>query len=267
MNAKKAKRDKVEEKDTLDKILQVVTDTCYAKGWSWTVESIDERSRKFASVSFERYSGHGHNSGLFDVTVGPPLKVQTQITSTFNTNGIEDLASAVKAALIEAGLIIVDAPKKPDAFSQVGEIVALLRKFHRVAIQLTRRHSNRQSLSIGDEYDVQDLLYALLVSRYEDVRAEEPTPSYAGGASRMDFLLKNESIVVEAKYASERLRDKRIGEELIIDISRYQSHPSCRFLICFVYDPEHQIRNPEGLEADLSKKHGNLDVRVIVNPK
>ena len=40
-----------------------------------------------------------------------------------------------------------------------------------------------------DEYDVQDLFHALLTIYFEDIRKEEWSPSYAGGASRMDFLL------------------------------------------------------------------------------
>lgn len=45
-------------------------------------------------------------------------------------------------------------------------------------------------LFLEDEYDVQDLPHALLLLYFDDVRAEEWTPSYAGKSARMDFLLK-----------------------------------------------------------------------------
>ncbi len=64
--------------------------------------------------------------------------------------------------------------------------------------------------------------------------------------------------------ASQKLRDKLIGEQLIIDIERYQSHPSCDRLICLVYDPDGHVRNPAGLANDLSGKRGRLDVKVMV---
>ena len=80
----------------------------------------------------------------------------------------------------------------------------------------------------------------------------------------MDFLLKSEQIVLEAKVASSSLRDKKIGEQLIIDIKRYQSHPDCRQLICFVYDPGGYLKNPSGLENDLSCVHDKLKIKVIV---
>ncbi len=59
--------------------------------------------------------------------------------------------------------------------------------FHLVANQLKTRHSNRESLVISDEYDVQDLLHALLHIYFDDIRPEEWTPNYAGGSSRVDF--------------------------------------------------------------------------------
>lgn len=117
---------------------------------------------------------------------------------------------------------------------------------------------------ITDEYDVQDLLHAVLRGLFDDVRAEEYSPSYAGRSSRLDFLLKQQQTVIETKMANANLKDKQIGEQLIVDIKRYQQHPSSKRLICFVYDPGGNIKNPGGLEADLSGIHDKLEVKVIV---
>ena len=138
-------------------------------------------------------------------------------------------------------------------------------RFHSVARQLRLRHQNRSTIEIEDEYDVQDLLHALLKIFFDDIRSEEWSPSYAGGSSRMDFLLKNEQIVVEVKKTRKGLTDKEIGEQLIIDIEKYKSHPDCKTLVCFVYDPEGMIANPKGLERDLSKKT-DLIVNVFIEP-
>jgi hypothetical protein len=64
--------------------------------------------------------------------------------------------------------------------------------------------------------------------------------------------------------ASSSLRDKQVGEQLIIDIQRYQSHPDCKRLICFVYDPNGNIRNPKGLETDLTRLDVKFEVKVII---
>jgi hypothetical protein len=83
----------------------------------------------------------------------------------------------------------------------------------------------------------------------------------------MDFLLKRERIVIETKMAREGLDAKKLGEELIVDIARYATHPDCGTLVCFVYDPAGRIRNPAALEGDLSKTHGELVVRVLIRPR
>jgi hypothetical protein len=143
----------------------------------------------------------------------------------------------------------------------------LCTRFHFVARQLHSRHNNRDTLHIKDEYDVQDLLHALLALEFDDIRPEEWTPSYAGGGSRMDFLLKPEQIVVEVKKTRSGLGASELGEQLIVDIQKYKRHPDCKTLVCFVYDPEGQIDNPRGIENDLSGDKEGLTVRVIITPK
>jgi hypothetical protein len=144
---------------------------------------------------------------------------------------------------------------------------ALCDRFTIFAHALAERYENRATVSVTDEYDVQDLLGALLKLHFTDVRPEEWTPSYAGNASRMDFLLKPEQIVVEAKMTRKRLGQKELVTQLGEDILRYQSHQDCKTLICFVYDPAGKCSNPTALENDLTKNHGRLQVIVIVRPK
>lgn len=143
----------------------------------------------------------------------------------------------------------------------------IVNNFHSVVKQLRFRHDNRATLDVSDEYDVQDLLHALLYINFDDIRDEEWTPSYAGKSSRQDFLLKNENIVIETKMTRKGLDAKKLGEELIIDIARYKVHPNCKTLICFVYDPEERIRNPRGIENDLTSHQDDLDVLVYIRPK
>lgn len=144
-------------------------------------------------------------------------------------------------------------------------IIGLLDKFHLIARQLRSRHEHRQTLEVSDEYDVQDLLHALLKVTFDDIRREEWTPSYAGGSARMDIFIKGLGIVIEVKKTRQGLKDRTIGEELIIDIAKYRKHPECSKLICFVYDPEGLIGNPAGLASDLSQD-GGFTVEVIVRP-
>jgi hypothetical protein len=150
------------------------------------------------------------------------------------------------------------------SYGQFDPILHLCFRFHEVVKQLRIRHANRATVEIQDEYDVQDLMHALLRIFFEDVRDEEWTPRYAGGSSRMDFLLPDEETVLEVKKTRNGLGSKEIGEQLIIDIAKYQQHPKCKRLICFVYDPDARISNPRGLEKDLSKMHESLRVEVLI---
>lgn len=143
----------------------------------------------------------------------------------------------------------------------------IIEHFNACAIQLKRRHAGRNTLIISDEYDVQDLLHALLKLHFSDVRPEEWTPSYAGNSNRMDFLLKEAHIAIEVKMTRDNLKDKEIGEQLIIDIAKYQQHPDVDTLYCFVYDPNTILHNPVGLENDLNKlSTDNFSVKVFVRP-
>lgn len=143
----------------------------------------------------------------------------------------------------------------------------LCSRFHLVAMQLRSRHSHRETFQVVDEYDVQDLLHALLTLEHDDVRPEEWTPSYAGGSSRMDFLLKLEQIVIAGKKSRSGLEARELEEQLIVDIQKYSLHPDCRTLVCFVYDPEGRIANPRSVESNLSGERDGITVRVIIAPK
>lgn len=151
-----------------------------------------------------------------------------------------------------------------DHFQLVEQICS---RFHIVARQLKSRYSDRDTLVVEDEYDTQDLLHALLHIYFDDIRAEEWTPSYAGGCSRVDFLLKSEQIVIEVKKTRKGLKAKDVGEQLIIDSERYRAHPNCKILFCFVYDPDGWVSNPRGLENDLNRKNKEFEVKVLIVPK
>lgn len=140
-------------------------------------------------------------------------------------------------------------------------------RFHAVVMRLRQRYDSRPTIDVNDEYDVQDLFHSLLTLYFNDIRAEEWNPSYAGGSSRSDFLLPDINTIIEIKKTRQSMSTKQLGEQLIIDIAKYKKHPQCSRLICFVYDPEGRITNPRGIENDLSNCDRDIDVRTIIVPK
>lgn len=182
-------------------------------------------------------------------------------------SGLDESEQIIASMIGEIEEYWVESQETPVKKDKLAALVEICDRFHLVVRQIRQRHNDRPTLDVGDEYDVQDLLHGLLHLEFDDIRAEEWTPSYAGGSARMDFLLKNESIVVEVKKTRPRLSAREVGEQLLIDIGKYQGHPGCRTLVCFVYDPDGRIANPRGLETDLTKRVNDLDVRVLIRPK
>lgn len=162
--------------------------------------------------------------------------------------------------------LAVHDPVKPRTVDEL--LLVLLKGLRRAMHPLTHRRKGAQQLIFSSEYDVQDLLHALLRPWVSDIRPEECTPSYAGSSTRMDFLLPKYDMVLELKFVRDRAHAKRIGEELIIDIEHYRAHPKCKTLWCVIYDPDHLLTNAEGLRTDLerprSRKDGELEVRVLI---
>jgi hypothetical protein len=149
----------------------------------------------------------------------------------------------------------------------VAKIVALCRRFPLFIDRLQARQRQRPGHSVKDEYDVQDLLHAILMLHFEDVRPEEWTPSYAGNASRIDFLLPRERTIIEAKMTRLGLGQKEVANELIIDVARYATAPDVDNLVCLIYDPARRCTNPSALEADLAQGGGRLKVAAVVCPR
>jgi hypothetical protein len=167
-------------------------------------------------------------------------------------------SASLKSAQIGSGS--TTASERVEVLYRIGD------RFHLVVKQLRNRRERRTTLDVNDEYDVQDLFHALLKLSFDDVRPEEWAPSYAGGASRMDFLLPEIEAVVEIKKSRQGLSARELGEQLIVDIAKYKQHPNCRTLFCFVYDPDGRIANPRGIENDLNATQDELTVRVLIAP-
>lgn len=143
-------------------------------------------------------------------------------------------------------------------------LVAVLRRLPRLIKPLVDRRRGAAPFRIDNEYDVQDVIEALLGALFDDVRAEEPTPSHAAGGARIDFLIPRARIAIEVKMTRPTLRPRTVADELAIDIERYRSHPNVDTLIALVFDPPNTIRNRAGFEEDLQRTGPPLTVCVIV---
>ncbi len=236
-------------------------------------QSLEDIGRSFF-VSYENYVSR-YNAVLVGLKSRGLASVPPINPVPADEKGIGGVSDEEKAKLREACNAarslqqklegMVTRPRSPE--SGIARIERICDKFHSVVMQLSKRHAGRPPLVIKDEYDVQDLLHALLRVDFTDIRPEEWTPSFAGASSRMDFFLPDDSMVVETKMTNEKSTAKTIGDELLLDIDRYKQRSDATTLACLVYDPGCRIANPRGVESDLRSHSKKIAVKVYIRPK
>jgi hypothetical protein len=157
-------------------------------------------------------------------------------------------------------------PSPPAAELAIAHVQRIFDRFPRVARQLGNRrapnNAPKDPLKIENEYDVQYILGALLALYFDDIRPEDSVPTHAGQATRIDFVLPEVEIGIEVKMARKGLTERKLSDELILDIERYPIHEKVKTLAIFIYDPDYAITNPDSVKNDLERKREGLDVRV-----
>lgn len=233
----------------------------------------DGRFREMALELLHLFEDEFVNGGRHSQVLAAYFNDSTyNMSGTPSYQGVENVKGVVASALVR----VQRNPMAIKSRALVGRargaknsdvVVTIAERLHRVIRQLRERRESRPTLDVNDEYDVQDLFHALLLLHFDDVREEEWAPSYAGLATRMDFLLPEIESVVEIKMTRPSMSKKQLSEQLIIDIAKYKTHPHCRTLFCVVYDPEGRIANPRGVENDLSTETQQMVTRVMIVPK
>lgn len=228
--------------------------------------------------SLLRFIDSNYDKATYDIFKNRSYSLSVWTFSTPDSAFVEALERDLKTTIEDLKMLLEEEKEENSYDNKINQsiesttdniqlIINIFKRFHIVCKQLRERYDSRETIDVCDEYDVQDLIHSLLCIYFDDIRAEEWTPSYAGSCSRQDFLLKKEKIVIEIKKTRKGLQDKQVGEQLIVDIDRYKSHQDCKNLLCFVYDPDERITNPRGIENDLTKVTDGLNVITIVTQK
>ncbi len=171
-------------------------------------------------------------------------------------------------------------PDKPSIGQSLGQVIEpvpdqdplhLIRKvclrFHSVVRQLRLRKDYRPTIEVDDDYDLQDLLCALLKVEFDEVATDEWTPPYTGGASRTTLLVNKDQIAIVAKKTRPGLTTKELTDQVTADSAYYRAQGRCSTLFCFMYDPEGRIGSPKRLETTLTSVSEHCRVEVLVAPK
>jgi hypothetical protein len=106
----------------------------------------------------------------------------------------------------------------PDPLQLIRKVCLRL---HAVARQLRLRRDYRPTLEVDDDFDLQDLLCALLKVEFDEVATEEWTPPYTEGTPRTMLLINRDQIAVVAKKTRSGLTTKELADQVTADSAYY----------------------------------------------
>lgn len=104
-------------------------------------------------------------------------------------------------------------------------------------------------ITLGNEYDVQRMLYSLLKPIFTNARLEvHGDGGYMG--TRCDIELPDCDAVIEVKCTRGSMTERKLSEELGSDIYHYKTGK----LFFYIYDKEGIIKNAEAFEKNYTKE-------------
>ncbi len=151
-----------------------------------------------------------------------------------------------------------------DALTRIRNICTT---FHGVVRQLRERSEGRPPFEVEDEFDVRDLLRALLHVEFDDVAPEEWTPPQAGGSTQADVIVQAVGVVIVSTKTRRGMGASEITDFWTAAAQRYGGRADCKSLFGFIYDPEGRIGTPRRLEADLMSTDTRGKGEVHILPK
>jgi hypothetical protein len=113
---------------------------------------------------------------------------------------------------------------------------------------LATRHRGKSPYVVADEYDVQDLLQAVIRAYLKYSVQEEPIGKVGGAKSgRADLAIEDLGVIVEVKFVRGPADQNRIVEEFAQDLLQYSKWQPLKTFIYMVYNSR-DLRDPEALE-------------------
>ncbi|SHH83168.1 hypothetical protein [Clostridium grantii] len=112
-------------------------------------------------------------------------------------------------------------------------------------------------IKIGNEYDVQRMLYSIIKPIFPLARLEVVDDTKYNSI-RYDICIDEYDVVIEVKCTRNSMSERHLTEELGSDIFHYQA----RNLFFFIYDKEKIIRNKDAFIKSYTKKDTELNKNI-----
>ncbi|MGD1940614.1 MAG: hypothetical protein ACFB0G_04830 [Leptolyngbyaceae cyanobacterium] len=136
-------------------------------------------------------------------------------------------------------------PQEPD-YALVEQLCQRLPQVARILAVRSRK--GKSAYEVSDEYDVQDLLHAVLRGYLKYSVQEDPLPKVAGAkSSRADISIEELGILIELKYVHGPEDQKRLFDEYSQALVLYPRWRFLRHLIYLVYNSA-DLRDAEAFE-------------------
>ncbi len=120
---------------------------------------------------------------------------------------------------------------------------------------------------VRSEREVQDILWLILRSVFEDVVDEETLPKVGHSTYRADFGLPRLGVLIEAKYARHYTDFKKIEKEVMEDSVAYLRNAGpYKEIIVFIYDESASVQEHDMTAAALRDLDTISDVIIVSRP-
>jgi len=122
---------------------------------------------------------------------------------------------------------------------------------------------------ITSEREIQDILYLVLRSVFDDVNDEDPNPKVGHASTRSDFGIPSLRLLIEVKYIylGTAAEFKKIEQEVMTDSVAYlQRATHYDEIVVFIYDSTASVEHHDLTRDALTKVSGIADVIIVSRP-
>jgi REase_DpnII-MboI len=122
--------------------------------------------------------------------------------------------------------------------------------------------------AITSEREVQDIVWMILRSVFDDIVDEETLPKLGHSTYKADFGIPSLRLLIEAKYCREASDFKKIEKEIMEDAVAYLINIKERYdrIIVFIYDHSSSVQEHALTAAALKELPGIEDVIIVSRP-
>lgn len=143
---------------------------------------------------------------------------------------------------------------------------AALRRWRWDDPERVKKHPIRWPIS--SEREVQDIVWLILRSLFDDVVDEETLPKVGHSTYRADFGIPSLRLLVEVKYTRQAADFKVIEKEILEDAAAYLLETRERYdrILVFIYDHSSSVQEHELTASTLRKLPDISDVIIVSRP-